>query len=271
MNSHTDCVLAQELTNAVNDYAPIRKDTTTLWTQNTYTAAWLGQIAKANDAVLSNFRVKIEHNLPIPIPEDTTLTRLCELGARDPDVAWPVFQAFWSEITKEGLPPVMMCLDSLSYVMQDSLYRAPDYSLIHSHDLTIVKHFMEHMSGSAPLPNGGAVLAATNRSHGPISKSLNLCIAQAKDRQRKVAAKDRVMRDPFERRYDTRAEEGLKGIEVMDLKGLSKTEARGLMEYWAQSGVLRSRVDEETVAERWALSGNGVIGEIQRGALWMRI
>ncbi len=58
---------------------------------------------------------------------------------------------------------------------------------------------------------------------------------------------------------------------MLKLKGLSKGEARGLMEYWARSGVLRSRVDEEKVAEKWALAGNGIVGEMQRTALWMRI
>lgn len=252
----------------MTDYAPIRGTTPTLWTQNTYTANWLGQIAKANEAVLGGLKLSKEHNLPIPVPEDVTLTRLCELGARDPDVAWPVFQAFWSEITAEGRPPVLMCMDSVSFAMQDSQYRSPDYKLIHSHDLVVINHFMAYLGGSARLPNGGAVLAATNRSHGPLSKSLNLCIQQAEDRQN---GREITPRDPYERKYDERAEKALTGIEVMKLKGLSKKEARGLMEYWAQSGVLRSRVDEETVAERWALAGNGIIGEIQRGALWMRI
>jgi small subunit ribosomal protein S29 len=127
---------------------------------------------------------------------------------------------------------------------------------------------MKYLSGSAPLPNGGAIIAATNRSHGPVSKSLNLAIQQIEDRQ---AGKEVTKKQPYERKYDERAEKAMTGVEVMKLKGLSKKEARGLMEYWAQSGVLRSRVDEETVAERWALSGNGIVGEIQRGALWMRI
>ena len=48
-------------------------------------------------------------------------------------------------------------------------------------------------------------------------------------------------------------------------------EARALMEYWAQSGVLRQRVDEKTVTAKWALAGNGVVGELERGALRMRI
>jgi len=43
------------------------------------------------------------------------------------------------------------------------------------------------------------------------------------------------------------------------------------MEYWAQSGVFRGQVDEKTVTEKWALAGNGIVGEIERGALRMRI
>lgn len=265
--------IAQEVTNAVNDYAPISGTNPTLWSQNTYTANWLGQIGKANNAVLQHLQLSKEHNLPIPVQSNISLARLCELGARDPDVAWPVFQAFWSEITAKGRPPVLMCLDSLSNIMQNSLYRAPDYSLIHAHDLAIVRHFVNHLSGSANLPNGGAVIAATSRSHAPISKSMELAIKQAEEK----AARERgfvvelTARDPFEKAYDARADKALQNVEVLRLKGLSKEEARGLMEYWAQSGVLRSRVDEETVTEKWALAGNGIVGEIQRGALWMRI
>ena len=152
--------------------------------------------------------------------------------------------------------------------MQNSLYRAPDYSPIHAHDLAIVKHFIDHLSGATTLPNGGAVLAATSRSHAPISKSLNLAIKQAEDKQ---AGREITSRDPFEKSYDVRADAVLKKLEVMRLKGLSKREARGLMEYWAKSGVLRSKVDEESVTEKWTLAGNGVVGEIQRTALWMRM
>ncbi len=152
--------------------------------------------------------------------------------------------------------------------MQNSLYRAPDFSPIHSHDLAIIRHFVDHLSGTATLPNGGAVLAATNRSHAPISKSLTLSIKQAEERQE---GREITQKNPFEKGYDPKAEKAMTGVEVMRLRGLSKREARGLMEYWAKSGVLRSKVDEETVAEKWALAGNGVVGEIQRAALWMRM
>ncbi|KAL5321003.1 hypothetical protein ACEPPN_011813 [Leptodophora sp. 'Broadleaf-Isolate-01'] len=259
---------AQEVTNAVTDYAAIPGTTPTLYSQNTYTANLLNQIGKANSIILADLTMSKEYSLPTTVPSGISLFRLCELGARDPDIAWPIFQALWSELTLEGRPPIVMCLDSLSFAMQNSLYRAPDFSPIHAHDLAIMKHFIDHLSGSAVLPNGGAVLAATNKSHAPISKSMNLAIKQAEDRQ---AGREITQRDPFEKSYDPRVDAALTSIEVLRLKGLSKTEARGLMEYWAKSGVLRCKVDEESVTEKWALAGNGIVGEIQRTALWMRM
>lgn len=161
-----------------------------------------------------------------------------------------------------------MCLDSVSNIMGKSMYRAPDFSLIHAHDLAIVRHFIDFFSGEKDLPNGGAFLAATNRSHAPVSKSMNLAIKRSEQRAK---GEDLTKPDPFEKDYDERTEKAMQKMEVLRLKGLSKKEARGLMEYWAKSGVLRSRVDEREVAEKWALAGNGVVGEIERGALMMRI
>ena len=161
-----------------------------------------------------------------------------------------------------------MALDSLSFIMQNTQYRSADFQEIHAHDLAIVKHFTDYLGGKKSFPNGGAVLAATSRSHAPVSKSMELLIQQNIERQSEVAIS---ARDPFEREYDLRAEATLHGVNVLQLNGLSKHEARGLMEYWAQSGVLRQRVDERSVAEKWALAGNGIVGEIERGALKMRI
>lgn len=302
-----------------------------------------------------------KHNLPIPIQENITLARLCELGARDPDISWPIFQALWSEITAEGRPPVLMALDGLSHIMQKSAYRSESFKEIHAHDLAIIKHFTEYLGGKKSFPNGGAVIAATSRSHAPISKSMDLMIKQEQgknlvqlmddkklgqfsvdygsivvipdskchycgkshasgpkgrdcptpeaerlpvEEQRRLMdehyAKRKeerpdvreyfekrkaehvkaaqlqyemhlLQRDPYEREYDPRAEESMQGAAVLSLGGLSKHEARGLMEYWAQSGVLRHTVDERSVTEKWALAGNGIVGEIQRSALRMRI
>ncbi|KAB8302081.1 hypothetical protein EYC80_005532 [Monilinia laxa] len=258
----------QELVNACTEYSPVPDTTPTLFSQNTYTAAWLGRIGKANEAILDKLELSQEHSLPIPLQENISLLRLCELGSREIDHSWPIFQAFWKEITAANRPPVLMSLDGLQWIMKDSLYRNADFDLIHAHDLAIVNHFVQYLSGEKNLPNGGAVIAATSRSHAPISRSTDLAIAQQLERQ---AEQELTERDPFEKKYDKRADEALQNLQILWLEGLSKMEARALMEYWAQSGVLRQRVDEKIVTEKWALAGNGVVGELERGALRMRI
>lgn len=149
-----------------------------------------------------------------------------------------------------------------------SEYRNVENKFIHCQDLALVKHFMDYISGTAKLSNGGAIIGATSRSHNPISLSLNFAITQALERQEN---REITPKDPFERKYDEKTTKALRTASAMKVGGLSKDEARGLMEYWAASGVLRQRVDEQTVAEKWALAGHGVAGEIQRGALRMRI
>ncbi|KIN03897.1 hypothetical protein OIDMADRAFT_158841 [Oidiodendron maius Zn] len=260
---------AQELVIAGTEYAPIEGTSPIMYSQNEYTANWLGQIAKANNTVLHGLQLSQKHDLPIPIENDMSLVRLCELGARDKEVSWPIFKAFWSEITAAGRPPILVSLDSLGQVLQTSMYRDAAYKLIHSHDFAIVAHFADCLSGKNRLANGGAVIAATNRSHDPISKSLELAVKQSLEM--KQGGKLLTKRDPYEKKYDERADRVLQGLEILQLKGLSKVEARGLMEYWAKSGVFRSRVDEKIVTEKWAVAGNGIVGEIERNALMMRI
>jgi small subunit ribosomal protein S29 len=252
---------------ALTDYSPIANTTPTLYSQNTYTATWLGQIAKANQKILSNLELAHHHTLPIPLQSNISLSRLAELGARDPDIAWPIFRAFWKEITSPGRPSILLTLDGLHHIMKPSAYRSPDFELIHAHDLAIVNHFVDYLSGSKTLPNGGAVLVATTKSNSPLSYATTLAIKQQEERQE---GKEVTKMDPWTK-IDMRAYESLQHAKVMRLSGLSKAEARGLMEYWAASGVLRQRVDEKTVTEKWALAGNGIVGEIERGALRMSI
>jgi len=152
--------------------------------------------------------------------------------------------------------------------MKNSAYRSPEYELIHAHDLVLVKHFVEYLSGAKTLPNGGAVIAATTKSNSPLSYATDLALKQREERQSGKQELTKV--DPWAK-IDMRAYESLQAARVMKLKGLSKAEARGLMEYWAASGLLRQRVDERTVTEKWALSGKGIVGEIERGALRMTL
>lgn len=95
--------------------------------------------------------------------------------------------------------------------------------------------------------------------------SLRLALGQLEGREA-------VQRDPFAK-YDERVlgvfSKG--GVEVQRIGGVSKEEARGLMEYWAESGLCRSTVDEGLVGEKWCLSGGGCVGELERAVVRMRI
>lgn len=165
------------------------------------------------------------------------------------------------------MPPILLAADGLNHMMTVSAYRAPDFSQVHAHDLVLIKHFVDHISGARSLPNGGAVVAATTTGNIPKTEAMNLSIQQL---QEKAAGKEVTQPSPWVE-TDGRVMESMKNVDLMPLKGLTKAEARGLMEYWAASGVLRQAVNETTVTEKWALAGNGVIGEIAREALKMHI
>ena len=44
-----------------------------------------------------------------------------------------------------------------------------------------------------------------------------------------------------------------------------------MLEYYAQSGMLRKSIDEKLVAEAWTLAGGGVVGELERLTARLRI
>ena len=267
--------IAQDLTIAHTEYAPLPKSTPLQYVQKTYTANLLGQVAKANQALLSTLQLSQKHTLPVPLQANLSLARLAEMGARDPDIAWPVFVALWRELMAPSTatnprPPVLYALDGLAHIMRDSHYRAVDFSPIHAHDLTMVQHFVSALSGATDLPNGGAVMAATSASNRPGAPTFELGMRQLEARAAGVPEPQIPRPSPFERQ-DERVAAALRDVDVMTLQGLSRDEARGLMEYYAASGMLRERVDEERVVERWTLAGGGVVGELERGVRGMRL
>jgi small subunit ribosomal protein S29 len=72
------------------------------------------------------------------------------------------------------------------------------------------------------------------------------------------------MPEPY-RKVDQRVLNMLGGSEettVQTLRGLSRDEARGLLEYFARSGILKESITEAAVGEKWSLSGGGVVGEM---------
>lgn len=175
--------------------------------------------------------------------------------------------------------------------MKPTAYLSGQLTPIHAHDLALVKWFLDHFSGVRSLPNGGVILAATSESNHPRVDTLRIRLAQLEalqDPSRRIVhspiqpfldatGQDHnqiPQLDPFVS-YDKRVLETFKdqeeGIKVQRLKGLSRNEARGLMEYWAKSGMMRAKVSEGLVGEKWTLSGGGLVGELERGCVRLRV
>jgi len=62
-----------------------------------------------------------------------------------------------------------------------------------------------------------------------------------------------------------------KDFDIVDVGGLTKEEARSIMEYYAESGMLRHQVNEGFVTEKWSLAGMGNIGELEKASVRMRL
>lgn len=290
-----------DLTNGHTSYSPLPGSNPTQYIQKTYLTTLLSSIARSNNSVLSNLTLSHTHTLPgnTPLQSNLSLSRLVSLGASDPDLAWPVFLALWRELSSPSTsahprPPILLAMDGLGHAMKLSAYMSSSFTPIHAHDLALVSWFMEHLSGAKSLPNGGIILAATSESNHPSVPSLNLKLAQLEAKQSTASSNSLPLPSPMDAflratgqdatkvpqpapftKYDERvigvlSNEG-NNIMIQRLKGLSRDEARGLMEYWAKSGVLRQTVSESLVGEKWTISGGGVIGELERGCIRMRV
>jgi small subunit ribosomal protein S29 len=245
------------------------------YTQDTYTAKLLEQIQMSNGEFLQNTKLSTKPDLPLPLPANATLKQLVALGTANPEASWPVFVALWNELSLPGRPLVLLAVDGLSHIMRHSEYMSAEVKPVHAHDLTIVRHFIDHLSGQKQLPNGGLVLGATSQSNSPTSAALDFCIEVAEARQK---TPDNIPQwNPY-KNVDARVMEALKDLnsdssdfDVIKVGGLSKDEARSIMEYYAESGMLRHQVNDGFVSEKWSLAGMGNIGELERSSVRLRI
>ncbi|KAH9860682.1 hypothetical protein J1614_012014 [Plenodomus biglobosus] len=266
---------AQDIVNAHTDYAPLEKSEPLQYTQDEYTSALLLKMLNSNSKFLGSTKLSTTPNLPLPLPANASLKDLVTLGTTAPETSWPVFVALWNELSQPGRPPVLLALDGLSHIMRNSEYMSADVKPIHAHDLTLIRHFIDHLSGAKSLPNGGIVLGATSKSNSPTSSALDFCIEVAEARQK---TPDNIPEwNPY-KNVDVRVMEALKdlntgnkGLDVIRVGGLSKDEARSIMEYYAESGMLRHQVNDGLVSERWSLAGMGNIGELERASVRLRI
>lgn len=262
---------AKDLAIGHTEYAPLPGSNPRQYYQEAYTANLLSQIAKSNP-FLSQIEVSTKPSLPIPTPAKLTLVKLAELGVANPEASWAVFCELWKELTLPGRPPIIMALDGLVHVMRNTEYLSADAKPIHAHDLTLVRHFTDHLSGKSTLANGGIILAAETRSNSPTCQPLDYALALAEVKHNFPDADPTMLPrwNPY-KEVDQKVVESLKGVEVTRLNGISKEEARAIMEYYAASGMLRAKVDAPFVSERWTLAGSGNIGELERATVRLRV
>ncbi|KAL5121956.1 hypothetical protein ACEQ8H_000172 [Pleosporales sp. CAS-2024a] len=265
----------QDIVNAHTEYAPLPNSEPTQYTQNEYTANLLQQLQVANGPFLAATRLSTRPDLPLPLPARATLQELVALGHANPEASWPVFMALWKEVSQPDRPPILLAADGLSHLMRNSEYLSAEVKPIHAHDLTIVRHFVDHLSGAKKLPNGGVVLGSTSQSNAPTCPALDFCIEVAEARH--YFPDDIPEWNPY-KRVDGRVMDVLKDLvsgnedfDVIELGGLTKEEARAIMEYYAQSGLLRHQVNESLVSEKWTLAGMGNIGELERTSVRLRV
>lgn len=261
---------AQELTTACTEYSPLPGTTPQQYMQPVYAQNLLAQIRKASGNILQTMTVLNKHpdlSLEI-ITHASSLLDLID-SCKEAESAWAVLQALWTELQTPSRDrrPVMVTLDGLSHIMRTSDYRDPSFELIHSHDLAIVRWFVDGLSngnGFKGFPAGGAFIAAETKGNSKKSFSTELAIAQREAEQR---GEQPPVKDPYCRHYDPRVDAALKNVSVLRVPGMSKLETRSLLEYWAASGLWRDAVDEKKVTDVWSLGGGGVVGEMERAAL----
>ncbi|KAF2759339.1 hypothetical protein EJ05DRAFT_485368 [Pseudovirgaria hyperparasitica] len=251
-----------DMVNAGIEYAPVPNTSPVQYQQKTYSALLLTQLATANGPLLSKMQTTMSHpNLTFPYA-NSTLKRLCDLGAQNNEMAWPIFRAVWAELTKPSptTPPILYTCDNVNELMKPSAYVDPDLKPIHAHDLLHVAHFMEHLSGAQTLSNGGMVLAAPTASGTSDIPTFSHCLRVIEAQQNGHTTKGW---HPY-KKADERVIRSLQGVEVLRLNGLDKEEARTILNYYAASGMLRNLVDEKFVAEKWTLAGNGNVGQLEK-------
>jgi small subunit ribosomal protein S29 len=228
-----------------------------------YVLKLLQSILNANKTVLEGIKTEKDWPRLTNIKKGDSLAELIR-NTKETELSWSAFTALWMELMLPGRPPVLFALDGLSHINKISEYRDPTFKPVHAHDLVLVGTFVDVLSGRKPLPNGGAAIAATsgNNFTRPLSQELALSQIEAGQTGGEIPQPD-----PYQRGYDERVYDAVKNTQVIRLEGVKQDDAWALMGYWGASGMMRSVVNSQTVKEKWALSGHGIVGEMERTAL----
>ena len=251
-----------------------------IYDQPRLTAELLERATKANEKLLKAQRLPSGYTLEGR--QLRNLHDLAQLGCQESHLSWSVWQAFWKELSAPSetrRPPVLLTFDGIDHWMTLSKYRSAEYNLIHALQLGPIRHFVDilfNKNGAGQLAGGGAILAARTGSNVPTVPTFNLLLRQleAQEQGLKMGDDDFPLPEPY-KRVDSRILDlflNSSGLHVQRLKGLEKhVEARGLLSYFARSGLFRDVVNDTTVAEKWSLAGGGVVGELARFGKRLRV
>lgn len=251
-----------------------QKDTDPLqFIQPEITKRLVESISNGNKALLEKYRTVQEHRFDISrVPARSPLSAIAPAIVEN-ESAWPAFQALWHELVHvSDRPPILFVLEGLEHLLGLSQFHDPQFKPVHAFELALPRLFLSCLAGRAlgpnePLPkfpNGAAFIATSGGSNSPTVPAYLAFLAQA---FAAAAGAPIPEPDPFNpRAHDPRLHQLLQGLDVLRLGPVSRDEARAVMDYWASSGVLRSAVTEDAVANQCAMS-NGIMHELVRGAL----
>ncbi|RMD43963.1 hypothetical protein DV735_g1163, partial [Chaetothyriales sp. CBS 134920] len=249
------------------------------YVQPSLTAALLSRIAYSNEAVLQALKPQTTPPDSLFTKAPKTLADVAIYGADHPAQSWPVFTYLMSELTSPGRPPLLVAIDGLDHWMGPSSYRNSDYEIIHSHQFTPVRYFLDSLFSNTtlPLPNGGLVLAATTASNKPTSPTFSILLEQTAALNNGLDPSNPLFPLPAPyQKLDSRVASLLDtaataNTTITQLHGLSKPETRGLLDYYLKSGLLREAVNDNLVSELWTLSGSGNVGDLCKLAVRSRV
>lgn len=238
-----------------------------MWSQPGVIGSLLRQLVGNNGHIISRLKVSKNHGFGGQQGSNYDIGQLCQ-ATRDPEEIWNLFAAVWYELTQvPGRPPILFALDGLSHVMRVSDYRTKDFKPIHAHDLAVIRTFIDFLSGNTLPQGGGACLGVMSNSNRPKNKSVDFAVEFKEALAQGAPSELLPQREPFLKKYDPRVDEALKTTDIITVGGVSKIEARSIMEYWAGSGMFRKPITERIITDTWCLGGHGIIGEMERVSL----
>ena len=290
-NTDTYLTAGHELTNNTSFYAPARKPASAtqdegsqpeeqLYNQSHLAQALLKRAAYANETVLSTLKLNhIEEHLKdypkLRIKPNATLRDIALIGTEDATLAVSAWKVFWKELNTAGnnpRPPLLIAVDGADHWFGLTKYRNAEFKLIHAQQFTLIKQLTDLLFSSpqtpAPLLNGGLILFTTSGSNSPNFPSFEALIEQIQATKQGISPKspDFPLQDPYSK-PDTRVTSLLEraaGVNVLDVNGTSKFESKGILEYFAKSGLLQKPLSERLVQDYRQLSAGGIIGELAK-------